>query len=376
MTSIRLSDVSKSYGDNPPVLRDVNLEIGDGELAVFIGPSGCGKSTLLRLVAGLEEITRGDLYIGGRRVNDVSPAERGIAMVFQSYALFPHMTVYENMAFGLELAGRPRAEIEAKVREAARILQLEEYLDRRPKALSGGQRQRVAIGRAIVRQPNVFLLDEPLSNLDTALRAQTRIEIARLHKDFKTASMIYVTHDQIEAMTLAQRIVLLHAGADVQRKGSVAQVGSPLELFHYPRKIFTAGFIGSPRMNFLRGQVLEASAAGVDVRLDAGEVLRVAVDGARLGRGARVTAGIRPEHVVPAGGAEQTLSGVVGFVERLGTATYLYLDRPGQDLFVAAAKPEEDVRPGQPVTLGVPARACHLFDEAGEALRRSVTIPV
>jgi multiple sugar transport system ATP-binding protein len=188
--------------------------------------------------------------------------------------------------------------------------------------------------------------------------------------------MIYVTHDQVEAMTLAQRIVLLHAGADVQRKGSVAQVGSPLELFHYPKNLFTAGFIGSPRMNFLPGRVLEASADGVDVRLDAGDVLRVAVDGGRLPRGARVTAGIRPEHVRPAGGAEQAFSGVVGFVERLGTATYLYLDRPGQDLFVAAATPEEDVRPGHSVTLGLPARACHLFDEAGEALRRTVTLPV
>ena len=373
MTSIVFKGVNKAYGDNPPVIRNVDLEIGDGEFTVFIGPSGCGKSTLLRMVAGLEEITSGDLMIGGRRVNDVASAQRGIAMVFQSYALFPHMSVYENMAFGLQLAKRPKAEIDVKVREAARILKLDHLLQRKPKALSGGQRQRVAIGRAIVREPNVFLFDEPLSNLDTALRAQTRIEIARLHRDFEKASMIYVTHDQVEAMTLAQKIVLLYTGEDVHKYG---QVGSPLELFHYPKSIFVAGFIGSPRMNFLPGTVLEAAGDYTQVSLHSGEVLKVAVDGMRLAKGAAVTVGIRPEHVLAAGEAEQTVHGNVGFVERLGTATYLYLECPGQDYFVAAAPGDRKVEPGERLSLGVPARACHLFDDQGQALRRTVDFQI
>src|SRR5690348_8232072 len=234
MASISLRGVQKAYGDGPPVIRDVDLEIGKNEFCVFLGPSGCGKSTLLRMIAGLEDVTDGDVSIGGKLVNDVPAAQRGVAMVFQSYALFPHMTVYENMAFGLKLAKTPKAEIDRKVRDAARILQLEALLDRHPKALSGGQRQRVAIGRAIVRAPGVFLFDEPLSNLDATLRGQTRIEIARLHRQFADASVVYVTHDQTEAMTLADRIVLLHAGADTAQHGSIAQVGAPLDLYHHP----------------------------------------------------------------------------------------------------------------------------------------------
>ena len=289
MTSIVFKDVAKAYGDNPPVLREVNLNIRESEFCVFIGPSGCGKSTLLRMIAGLEEISEGEIHIGGRRMNDVAPAQRGIAMVFQSYALFPHMTVYENMAFGLQLAKVAKAEIDAKVREAARVLQLEPYLERKPRALSGGQRQRVAIGRAIVRSPKAFLFDEPLSNLDTSLRAQTRIEIARLHKRFQDASMVYVTHDQVEAMTLADKIVLLHSGEDVAKKGSLAQVGSPMELFHRPRNLFTAGFIGSPKMNFLSAQVLSGDTQSATVRLPGGADLRVAVDGSRLQVGEAVS---------------------------------------------------------------------------------------
>src|SRR6201996_2412313 len=271
MASISLKAVHKAYGDHPPVIRGVDLEIGENEFCVFLGPSGCGKSTLLRMIAGLEDLTDGDLQIGGRLVNDVPSAQRGVAMVFQSYALFPHMSVFENMAFGLKLAKTPKDEIDRKVREAARILQLEALLERRPKALSGGQRQRVAIGRAIVREPGVFLFDEPLSNLDATLRGQTRIEIARLHKQFATASVVYVTHDQTEAMTLADKIVLLHSGADTQRFGSIAQVGAPLELYHRPRSKFVAGFIGSPRMNFIDAEVDGGGPDGVEVKVKQGE---------------------------------------------------------------------------------------------------------
>ncbi len=255
MATIQLSNVGKQYGDHAPVIRRVDLEIGHHEFCVFLGPSGCGKSTLLRMIAGLEEVTEGELRIGGRVVNDVPAAQRGAAMVFQSYALFPHMTVFENMAFGLKIAKVPKPEIERRVLDAARSLQLDTLLDRHPKALSGGQRQRVAIGRAIVREPGVFLFDEPLSNLDAALRSHTRVEIARLHQRFDNASVVYVTHDQVEAMTLADRIVLLHAGADMEKYGSVAQSGAPLDLYHHPKSRFVAGFIGSPRMNFIDGTV-------------------------------------------------------------------------------------------------------------------------
>src|SRR5690348_2531974 len=233
MATLTLRNIRKSYGSFE-VIKGVDLGIADREFVVFVGPSGCGKSTLLRMIAGLEEITSGDLLIDGKRVNTVAPADRGLAMVFQSYALYPHMTVRQNMGFALRLARVAKAERNRKVEEAARILQLEPYLDRRPKALSGGQRQRVAIGRAIVREPGVFLFDEPLSNLDAALRGQTRIEIARLHRQFERASVVYVTHDQTEAMTLADRIVLLHAGADTAQHGSIAQVGAPLDLYHHP----------------------------------------------------------------------------------------------------------------------------------------------
>ncbi len=375
MTSIVFQDVHKAYGDLPPVLRGVNLELSDGEFAVFIGPSGCGKSTLLRMIAGLEEITSGELRIGGRRVNEVPPAERGIAMVFQSYALFPHMSVYENMAFGLELAKRPKAEIDAKVRAAAKTLQLDHLLDRQPKALSGGQRQRVAIGRAIVREPKVFLFDEPLSNLDTALRAQTRIEIARLHAQYAHASMVYVTHDQVEAMTLASKIVLLHTGKDVAEKGSLAQVGTPMELFHRPRNLFVAGFIGSPRMNFLPGKLLSAEPAQAVVQLDGGPVIRASVDASRLADGAAVTVGIRPEHAVVGQENGQALQGSVALVERLGTTTYLYLDRGGAQEFVAQASADSHARPGDRLALGLPAQALHVFDDRGDALPRCVDLP-
>ena len=251
MADVRLVNVQKSYAD-VHVLRDINLEVRDGEFMVFVGPSGCGKSTLLRTIAGLEEITGGALSIGGKVVNDIPPAERGIAMVFQSYALYPHMNLFDNMAFGLKLANMPQAEINTAVNNAAKILHIEHLLQRKPKDLSGGQRQRVAIGRAIVRKPEVFLFDEPLSNLDAALRVRMRYEFAKLHEDLKT-TMIYVTHDQVEAMTLADRIVVLSVG-------KIEQVGSPLELYEHPDNLFVAGFIGSPRMNFIEAEVVESSA--------------------------------------------------------------------------------------------------------------------
>lgn len=379
MTSIVFNKVFKAYGDHAPVLREVDLEIGESEFCVFIGPSGCGKSTMLRMIAGLEDLTSGDLYIGGVRMNDVSPADRGIAMVFQSYALFPHMSVYENMAFGLQLAKIPKDQIDKKVREAARVLQLEDYLDRKPKALSGGQRQRVAIGRAIVRSPRAFLFDEPLSNLDTALRAKTRIEIARLHKSFPDASMVYVTHDQVEAMTLADKIVLLHSGNDVAKKGSLAQVGTPMELFHQPRNLFVAGFIGSPKMNFLAGTFLSGNNQYAQVQLVEGPLLHVAVDAMRLKPGEKVTVGIRPEHVVQAAEADQAMTCEVDIVERLGTATYLYTQygqgaSKGYEMVVAAPG-DSHFASGDHVEFGLPSFSLHLFDAHGDALVRTVTLP-
>lgn len=378
MTSIVLSGIHKAYGDNPEVLREVNLEISKGEFCVFIGPSGCGKSTLLRMIAGLEEVTRGDLFIGGEKMNEVSPAKRGIAMVFQSYALFPHMSVYENIAFGLRLSKVGNAEIDSRVREVARILQLEPYLERKPKALSGGQRQRVAIGRAIVRQPKAFLFDEPLSNLDTSLRVQTRIEIARLHKRFPDASMVYVTHDQVEAMTLADKIVLLHTGSDVARKGSLAQVGTPMELFHRPRNLFTAGFIGSPKMNFMAASLVESHPQISTVRTHGGALLKVAVDSTRLQAGSPVTLGIRPEHIVAAGEADQSIECTIDLVERLGTTTYLYTRYAGLENdseFVAAAPGDVTFANAERLLLGLPSHALHLFDAEGDALVRTVDLP-
>jgi len=365
--------VQKAYGDGAPVIRDVDLEIGENEFCVFLGPSGCGKSTLLRMIAGLEDLTDGDLSIGGRLVNDVPAAQRGVAMVFQSYALFPHMTVFENMAFGLKLSKTPKDEIDRKVREAARILQLEALLERKPKALSGGQRQRVAIGRAIVREPGVFLFDEPLSNLDATLRGQTRIEIARLHKQFAKASVVYVTHDQIEAMTLADKIVLLHAGKDTERYGSIAQVGAPLELYHRPKSRFVAGFIGSPRMNFLPGKVAAIDAQGVSVTLDhTGESVRVPVNGTGLQVSQAVTLGVRPEHLefVDASSVsldDAVLTRTVSLVEQLGEHSYVHLDQPGGAALIAKAPGDTRLAPGERANLRVPRPACHLFTEDGFA---------
>jgi multiple sugar transport system ATP-binding protein len=368
MASISLRSVQKAYGDHAPVIRDVDLEIGEHEFCVFLGPSGCGKSTLLRMIAGLEDITDGDLCIDGKLVNEVPAAQRGVAMVFQSYALFPHMTVYQNMAFGLTLAKTPKDVIDRKVKEAARVLQLEALLERRPKELSGGQRQRVAIGRAIVRSPSVFLFDEPLSNLDATLRGQTRVEIARLHKQFATASVVYVTHDQIEAMTLADKIVLLHAGADTAKYGSIAQVGAPLELYHRPRSRFVAGFIGSPRMNFLPARVVSGSMESVLIALDGtGERLQVFASGETLRPDQAVTLGIRPEHLEPAAsnGSIQQINRTVSLVEQLGEHSYLHLDQPGGAVLIAKAPGDRTPRQGENVAFNVPPASCHLFTEDG-----------
>jgi multiple sugar transport system ATP-binding protein len=341
----------------------VSLEIRDREFVVFVGPSGCGKSTVLRLIAGLEDITSGELSFDGEVVNELPPAERGIAMVFQSYALYPHMSVYDNMAFGLKLAKIGREGVDQRVRNAARILQIEPLLERKPRQLSGGQRQRVAIGRAIVRDPRVFLFDEPLSNLDAALRVQMRIEIAKLHRDL-AATMIYVTHDQVEAMTLADRIVVLNAGV-------VEQFGSPLELYHHPQNLFVAGFIGSPRMNFLGGEVSGVSANGVTVQLADGATLTapVAQNGAAPGR--KVTVGLRPEHLIEGGGGAGVLRGRVIAVEHLGGETYIYLEHRGADPLVIKAGGDSQARVDEVLPVGVPASACYLFDEAGRALPRA-----
>ena len=361
MADVVLTGVQKSYGD-VQVLRDIDLVVRDGEFMVFVGPSGCGKSTLLRTIAGLEDISGGTLSIGGRVVNEVPPAERGIAMVFQSYALYPHMDLYENMAFGLKLAKMPKAEIDSAVQQAAKILHIEHLLQRKPKDLSGGQRQRVAIGRAIVRKPEVFLFDEPLSNLDAALRVKMRYEFAKLHEELKT-TMIYVTHDQVEAMTLADRIVVLSAGR-------IEQVGSPLELYEHPQNLFVAGFIGSPKMNFMEGTLAEASKDEATVQLAGGSRVRCLVDASAANVGDKVTLGIRPEHFA-FGGLENALATRVTFVETLGSATVAYCEFPG------VAEPlicelDGRVRPknGDAVTLSVPAACIYVFGADGLALRR------
>jgi multiple sugar transport system ATP-binding protein len=357
MATLELRSVRKSYLAHE-VIKGIDLQVADREFVVFVGPSGCGKSTLLRMVAGLEEITSGDLLIDGKRVNEVGPADRGLAMVFQSYALYPHMTVRQNMAFALRMAGVPKPERARKVAEAARILQLEPYLDRRPRELSGGQRQRVAIGRAIVRNPRIFLFDEPLSNLDAALRGQMRIELARLHEEL-AATMIYVTHDQVEAMTLADKIVVLQAGR-------VEQVGSPLELYHRPANLFVAGFIGSPRMNFLKARVVGADGGGVTVEFAAGARLSVPAAAGTVRPGEEVTLGIRPEALRP--DPAGPLGGEVRLVERLGGLTLLHTTLASGEPVVVQIEGSDPTPAHAAIRLGLDGAACHVFDAAGQAL--------
>ncbi|TVQ58303.1 MAG: sn-glycerol-3-phosphate ABC transporter ATP-binding protein UgpC [Rhodobacteraceae bacterium] len=362
MADVQLRGVRKSFG-KVETIHGVNLDIRDKEFVVFVGPSGCGKSTLLRLIAGLEDITAGDLTIDGVRVNALPPAKRGISMVFQSYALYPHMTAYQNMAFGLDLAKKDKGAIDAAVRKAADILELTPLLDRLPKELSGGQRQRVAIGRAIVREPKVFLFDEPLSNLDAALRVQTRIEIAKLHKSMG-ATMIYVTHDQVEAMTLADKIVVL-------RDGEVEQVGAPLRLYHHPRNLFVAGFIGSPQMNFIETTVKGVGAEGVRVGLPGGGDVTARVDGEGVVPGEKVTLGVRPEHLA-ADGPGAPLTGVADVVEQLGESHFVHVVLPDGQKLIARAEGDARVGEGETVRLMVDGGHCHLFRDDGLATSRLI----
>ncbi len=352
MSELNLTDVAKTYG-NVDVLKNINLDIERGELIVFVGPSGCGKSTLLRMIAGLEKISGGTLEIEGQVMNDVPPAQRGIAMVFQSYALYPHMTVRENMAFALKIAKLPADEVDAAVERAASILQLEPFLDRLPKALSGGQRQRVAIGRAIVRDPKVYLFDEPLSNLDAALRVATRIEIARLKEAMPDSTMIYVTHDQVEAMTLASRIVVL------ANKG-IAQVGTPLELYETPDNEFVAQFIGSPAMNLLPG-VITGTGERTIVKLDGGGTAVSSITTDTSDEGKRVNIGVRPEDFFPAQ-SDPILEGVVDFTEALGEVTLLYFATgEGADALIAKLPGVQRNMRGQTVAVSADPDKVHLF---------------
>ena len=337
MADVKIRGVSKSYG-SVGVVRGVDLDVGDGEFVVFVGPSGCGKTTLLRMIAGLEDITGGTVAIGGTVVNDVAPSRRGVAMVFQTYALYPHMTVYKNMAFGLKQAKTPKDEIDRRVRAAAEVLQITDYLDRSPRNLSGGQRQRVAIGRAIVRAPEVFLFDEPLSNLDAALRVQTRIEIARLHERLGT-TMIYVTHDQVEAMTLADRIVVL-------RDGKIEQVGTPMELYDRPQNTFVAQFIGSPKMNFFRNSDIDASS--------------------RAHFDHETTLGVRPEHLRVCDHGAALVSGRLELIEQFGEYALAHLiTDEGTEFTVKLDRPPFD-RVGKRMSFDTSAESRHTFDTKTE----------
>ncbi len=362
MTGVILKDIRKSYGQ-VKVLHGIDLDIKQGEFIVFVGPSGCGKSTLLRMIAGLEEISGGEMYIDGQLVNEIPPSRRGIAMVFQSYALYPHMTVYDNMAFGMKIAKESRQEIDRRVRAAADILQLTQYLERLPKALSGGQRQRVAIGRAICRNPKVFLFDEPLSNLDAALRVATRIEIAKLGEQMADTTMIYVTHDQVEAMTLADRIVVLNAGR-------VEQVGAPLELYENPANLFVARFIGSPAMNIIPAEIT-ASGARTSIELVGGKTLSVDIATNESEKGKSASFGVRPEDLAVATGDEYLFEGKVSIVEALGEVTLLYLEAPdGQEPIIVKIPGIAEVKKGQLLRFSAPSQKLHLFDGEGRTYRR------
>ncbi len=365
MAYVEMRSVVKSFGETK-VIHGVDLDIEEGEFAVFVGPSGCGKTTLLRLIAGLEELDGGTIAIGDERIDLLPPDRRGIAMVFQNYALYPHMSVYENMSFGLRLARTDKALIRKQVNEAADILQISELLERKPRALSGGQRQRVAIGRAIVREPKVFLFDEPLSNLDAKLRVQMRVELTRLHQRLK-ATMIYVTHDQVEAMTMANKIVVLN-------NGHVEQVGAPLDLYHAPRNLFVAGFIGSPAMNFFDGRIIGLESECIEVELAGGyHATAHCRPDARAAVEAPVTLGVRPEAVNPDGEGDTAVPGKVYAVERLGGETYVYLITPEGREVTVHAPGDKVIAMRDDVAIGFAADSCYLFDENGQAFERLPT---
>ena len=358
MAELTLSGIKKSFG-GISVIHTVDLMVRDGEFVVFVGPSGCGKSTLLRIIAGLETVSAGSIAIDGQDVTGLPASERGLAMVFQSYALYPHMSVYRNMAFALENMGLKAPDIDAKVRRAATMLRLTDYLQRKPKALSGGQRQRVAIGRAIVRNPKICLFDEPLSNLDAELRVAMRKELSALHADLG-GTMIYVTHDQVEAMTLADRIVVLQGGR-------IEQIGTPLELYNAPDNLFVAGFIGSPRMNLLPARASESNAVVLGEagqRVETGRPIG-------LGQGAAMTLGIRPEHIVLAEKDQGGLPITVDLVERLGGESYLYGSAGGLPQITLRLDGQTAYQRGDSVVLRFPPNHLHLFDETGQVLRHS-----
>ncbi|MFT2112581.1 ABC transporter ATP-binding protein [Marinomonas sp. 2405UD68-3] len=365
MADLKLTNIKKVYNNNVEVLRDINLDIKQGEFIVFVGPSGCGKSTLLRIISGLEGISGGTLEIDGQLVNDIPPAMRGIAMVFQSYALYPHMSVYDNMAFSLQIAKVSRKDIDTQVRKAADMLQLTDYLDRLPKALSGGQRQRVAIGRAIVRKPKVFLFDEPLSNLDAALRVATRMEIANLKESMPESTMIYVTHDQIEAMTLADKIVLLSAG-------NIEQVGPPLELYENPRNVFVAKFIGSPAMNILPAKLTQT---GEQSRLEfpSQDDVIVPIKTPDRDINTAVSFGVRPEDLSVATCEDYLVEGDIAFIESLGEATLLYVNVEGcPDMVICKLSGTSHFKRGSRVKLSTVPEKMHLFDTAGLTYRNTL----
>ena len=356
MAGIEILGVKKSFGA-VNVIPDLSLSISDGEFIVFLGPSGCGKSTLLRMIAGLESVSGGDIRIGERSVVGLAPGARDVAMVFQHYALYPHMSVRDNMAFGLRNIRMPEAEIDRRVTEAARMLELTELLERKPMQMSGGQRQRVAISRAVVKEPGAFLFDEPLSNLDAALRTRTRVELARLHQRLKT-TMIFVTHDQIEAMTLANRIVVMN-------KGHIEQVGTPMEVYHFPATRFVAGFIGSPVMNFLSGPLVSSGTDYATLQVAGGYELATRIPLAQLPKDQALTAGVRAEHLVV--DANSPFVAKADVVERLGERTLVYVTLPDGSYAVAETPRDVDVNPGEKVGLRFDAARVHLFDESGKA---------
>lgn len=371
MSQVKLTNISKSYGATD-IIKNISLDVKDGEFVVFVGPSGCGKSTLLRLIAGLTEVSAGEVFIGNAMVNDVSPAERKIAMVFQSYALYPHMTVAENMGFSLKMAKESKESIDNKVMKAAQILQLDKLLERKPKELSGGQRQRVAIGRAIVREPEVFLFDEPLSNLDAELRVDMRVQIAKIHQRLQS-TMIYVTHDQVEAMTMADKIVVL-------RDGYLQQLGSPLELYHYPANIFVAGFIGSPKMNFAEVSYVKGDAKSVEIACN-GKNIKLPI-AAKFQRSVQkeedysgasdVVLGFRPKYIsVGRSSGGISFDGEIEVVERLGGLTYAYVkSNISKDNIVVEISEDAALDVGHKVNLSIQPEDCYLFTSQGEALQR------
>lgn len=365
MSEVNLTGIHKSF-DATPVLRNVDIDVRDGEFMVFVGPSGCGKTTLMRTIAGLERPDSGQVTIQGADVTQAHPARRGVAMVFQSYALYPHMTVRENIGFGLKVSGQPASSVREKVEEAARILQIEALLDRKPAMLSGGQRQRVAIGRSIVRDPHVFLFDEPLSNLDAALRVQMRLELIKLHRRLG-ATMVYVTHDQVEAMTMADRIVVLN-------QGYVEQIGTPMDLYERPTNQFVAGFIGSPKMNFLDVTVEEAESDFVRVQLPGNTAsMSLPVNGDRIWPGANLTMGIRPEHLERSDGDDQgvVVEGRTTIVEHLGGEILAHVAiTDGVEIQIKMAG-HEAIAVDERIALRLPESSCHLFDEQGESVSRS-----